>query len=75
MTIKADTNAVEEAAIPGTVRALVTSDGIDGALLHAAQHEDGDVSIFIGFDTADEQEIVMSREQAKEFFTLAMTLC
>lgn len=76
---KAEYNAVEETTLDcdlGDARpAFATEDSIDGTLMHAVQHEDGDVSIYIDFEGDETRQVVMSPEQAKEFFTLALTLC
>jgi hypothetical protein len=79
MTRKAETNTVEETTLdcdPGEPRpAFITEDLIDGTVMHAVKHEDNDVSIYIDFAGDDHRQVVMTPEQAKEFFTLALTLC
>lgn len=55
--------------------AFSTPDSYDGTLLHVVQHPDTTVSVFINLYSDGTQEAVMSRQQAKEFFTLALTLC
>lgn len=76
---KAETNAVEKTTlncdIGGPRPAFSTKDSIDGLVMHAVRHEDDDVSIYIDFEGDDTRQIVMTPEQAKEFFTLALTLC
>lgn len=79
MTRKAETNAVEQATLDSgegePLPGFVTKDGIDGTLLHVVKHDDSDVSIYIDFAGEKHRQVVMSPEQAKEFFTRALSLC
>ena len=80
MRKKAETNAVEPTAIAcdsgeDPRPAFLTEDSLDSTRLHVVQHVDEDVSIYIDFEGDGHSQVVMSREQAKEFFTLALTLC
>lgn len=80
MRIKAETIAVEPTTLACDCGedprpAFGTEDSLDSTRLHVVQHADEDVSIYIDFEGRGHAQVVMSREQAKEFFTLALTLC
>lgn len=78
---KAETNAVEETQLScdsgeEPCAAFRTEDSLDETSLHVVRHTDGDISIYVNWDDENSlQQVVMSPEQAKEFFTLALTLC
>jgi hypothetical protein len=80
MRIKAETLAVEPTTLACDLGedprpAFCTVDSLDSTKLHVVQHIDEDVSIYIDFEGEEHAQVVMTREQAKEFFTLALTLC
>jgi hypothetical protein len=58
----------------GELPAVSTTDAIDGTELSAIGFSDSDVSIYLG-GRMPENECVLSKEQAREFFTKALELC
>ena len=73
-TLKARTNpvttGVRNVAAGRTGPSVETVDSLDGTEIVATRHYDGDVSVYVG-----RVEGVMTREQAREFFTKALELC
>lgn len=68
------TSTEEHVYCNGMRPAVKTEDAIDQTKLVAVLHEDSDVSLFIG-EGAGASEVVLSNEQAREFFTQALKFC